>query len=123
GRPHPSVRLVRLDADQLVALQRPQQSAQVAGVQVEPGAQPPHVAAVRADLPQQPGLRERPVAGQERVIQRADPLRDGPVEPPDLVDHVALHSLTLVREWAEAKGQGWNWVYPYCGTAVVLAMT
>jgi len=38
GRPHPAVRVVRLDADQLVAFQRPQQPAQVAGVQVEPGA-------------------------------------------------------------------------------------
>jgi hypothetical protein len=37
SRPHPPVRLARLDEDQLVALQGPQQPAQVARVQVEPG--------------------------------------------------------------------------------------
>ena len=121
--PDTPVRLARLDPDQFVPLQGPQQSAQVAGVQVEPLPQPPYVAALGRDLPQQPCLPERPVAGQERVIQRADPLRDGPVEPPDLLDHRLIHSLTLVREPAPAKPQGWNWAYPNGGTAVVLAMT
>ncbi|HUB20999.1 MAG TPA: hypothetical protein VMA97_01180 [Streptosporangiaceae bacterium] len=106
-RPHPAVGIARLDDDQAVALQRPQQPAQVARIQVEPGPEPPDVTAVPADLPQQACLPERPVAGQERVIQRADPLRDGPVEPPDLLDHRLVHvlpapsaaiSLTLVRE-------------------------
>ena len=96
--PDPPVRLVRLDGDQPVPLQRPQQPAQVAGVQVQPGAQVPDVAAVRADLPQHPGLPERAAAGQERVVERAGPLGDGAVEPPDLIDHRPLHSLTIVRE-------------------------
>src|SRR6266700_874854 len=70
--PEPSVRLVHLDGDQPVVLQRPQQPAQVAGVQVQPGAQVPDVAAVRADLPQQPRLPERAAAGQEGVMQPRD---------------------------------------------------
>jgi hypothetical protein len=52
-----------------------------AGTSDEPFAadrpQQPDVAASRADLPQQPRLAERTVAPQERVVERADPLRDG----------------------------------------------
>src|SRR6266702_28273 len=92
-RPDPPVRLVRLDGDQPVPFQRPQQPAQVAGVQVQPRPQVPDVAAVRADLPQHPGLPQRAATGQERVVERAGPLGDGPVEPPDLVDHRPLHIL------------------------------
>jgi len=92
-RPDPPVRLVRLDGDQPVPFQRPQQPAQVARVQVQPGAQLPDVAAVRADLPQHPGLPERAAAGQELVVQCAGSLGNGPVEPPDLVDHRLFHIL------------------------------
>ncbi len=98
GGPEPGVRLAHLDGDQPVPFQRPQQPAQVAGVQVQPRSQVPDVAAGRADLPQQPGLPERPATGQEGVVERADALRDGPVEPPDRLDHDPLHSLTIVRE-------------------------
>ena len=84
--------------DEPVVLQRAQQPAQVARVQVEPRPQQPDVAALGADLPQQPGLPERAVAGQVRIVERSDPLRHGPVEPAYLTDHVRMHSLTLVRE-------------------------
>jgi hypothetical protein len=104
--PEPSVRLVHLDGDHPVPLQRAQQPAQVAGVQVQPGAQVPDLAAVRADLPQQPRLPERAAAGQEGVAECACALGDGPVEPPDLVDHGLVHSLTIVREWTERPSAG-----------------
>ena len=105
GCPYPAVRVARLDDDHPVALQRAQQAAQVAGVQVEPGPQQPEVAALGTDLPQQARLPEGSAAGQERLVQRADSLRDDPVEPPDLLDHPSIHSLTLVREWAPAKAR------------------
>ncbi len=90
GHPDPPVGLAPVHRDQAVAGQAVQQPAQVAGVQAEPGAQPPDIAAVRGDLPEQPGLAERAAAGQERVVQRPDPLRHRPVEPPDLADHPGL---------------------------------
>jgi hypothetical protein len=101
---HPPVGLARLHDHEPVLLQRPQQPAQVARVQVQPRSQPPDVAAVRPDLPQQARLAEGAVAGQERVVQRADPLRDGPVEAPDLVDHGRVHSLTYIRDIRRSGG-------------------
>ena len=79
------------DADQPVRLERAQQPAEVAGVQAEPGAQRPDVAAVRTDLPQHTGGAERPVPGQVALVERADALRDGPVEPPHPGDGGVLH--------------------------------
>jgi hypothetical protein len=43
------------------------------------------------------------VAGQELIVERTDPLGDGPVEPPDLADQGSVHSLTLVREIARGQ--------------------
>src|SRR5258708_37998516 len=76
------------------------------GVEAGPWSQPPNVGAVRADLPQQARLTERAVAGQERVVERADPLRDDPVEAPDPADHVRVHSLTIVREMRLVRRAG-----------------
>ena len=106
GRAHPPVRPAAVHGDQPVRLQRAEQPAQVTRVQVQPGPQRPDIRAVRADLPQQPRLPERAVPGQELVIERTDPLGDGPVEPPDLADHGGIHSLTLVRECGRAPEPG-----------------
>ena len=105
GRAHPAVRPAAVHDGQPVRLQRPEQPAQVARVQVEPGTQRPDVGAVRADLPQQAGVPERAVPGQELVVERAGP-GDGPVEPPDLADQGSVHSLTVVREIAWGQ-RGW----------------
>ena len=51
----------RADRDQPVALERLQQPAEVAGVELEPGAEVAHVCAVLADLPQHARLAERAV--------------------------------------------------------------
>jgi len=87
----PPVGPARLDHDETIALQRAQQPAQIARVQVQPRPQLPHVTAVRPDLPQQAGLAERALPGQERVAQHADPLGNGPVEAPDLAHHRLVH--------------------------------
>jgi len=60
----------------------PQQPAQVSRVEVKPRPQPADIGTARADLPQQARLTERAVAGQEGVVERADPLRNGPVLKP-----------------------------------------
>src|SRR5207253_789573 len=73
-RAHAAVACTGLQLDQPVSLQTAEQPAQVARVQVQPGAQVAHVAAV-ADLPQQATLAQRPVARQVGVVERADPLR------------------------------------------------
>ena len=42
------------------------------------------------------GQRQR-VRDRYEVVKSADSLGDGPVEPPELVDQVRVHCLTLVR--------------------------
>ena len=101
---HPLVVVAGADGDQPVGLQGAQEPAQVAGVEVEAGAQPPHVRPL-TDLPQHARLAERAVTGQVLVVERADPLRDGAVEAPDPADGGIVHSLTLVREAAPSGGQ------------------
>ena len=75
GRPRAaSARAIRARAgpppgrhrDEPGGLERAQQPAQVARVEVEPRAQLPQLAALGADLPQQPRLAERAVASEER---------------------------------------------------------
>ena len=58
-------------------------------VEAEPGAQRPDLAALLADLPEHARLAERAVAGEEVVVERADPLGDRAVEAAHLVDHRA----------------------------------
>jgi hypothetical protein len=96
--PDASIGLMLINDDEACRLQRPQQPAHVAGVEIQPGSQRPDISSIRADLPQQTCLTERPVAREEPVVEAADPLGDGAVEPPDLVDHCSVHSLTVVRE-------------------------
>jgi hypothetical protein len=97
GNPNPRVRRARLHPHHPRRLERAEQPAGVAGVQVEAVAERPYLAALGADLPEHPGLAERPVAGEEAVTQRTDSLGYGPVEAPHLLDARRVHSLTLVR--------------------------
>jgi hypothetical protein len=43
-------------------------------------------------------LGERPLPGEEAVVERADALGDEAIEAADLVDGGRIHSLTFVRE-------------------------
>ena len=92
-----------VDGDHPVALERAQQPAEVARVEPQAGAQRAHLAAVRPDLPQHARLAERPVAGEEVIVERADALGHRPVEAADLLDHGVGHCLTLVRYRAAGK--------------------
>ena len=96
------VRVAEVDFDQSVRLERTEETAQVAGVEIEPRPQRTHVATV-TDLPQHPGGAEWSATLEEPVVEGADALRDGPVEAANLGDHrrvraAVFHSLTLVRE-------------------------
>ena len=87
-------------------LERAQQPAQVAGVDAEPGAEHADVAALLADLPEHARLAERPVAGEEAVVERADALGDEAVEAAELLHHLVVHrrrvhSLILVRQFGQ----------------------
>ncbi len=91
GRPDPSVVRAGPDRDQAGGLERPQQAAEVPGVEAEPGSQPADVATVGPDLPQDPRGAERPVAGEVVVVQGADALGHRPVEPAHPLDRRVLH--------------------------------
>ena len=93
----------RLDAEHAVALERAQQPASVARVELEPGPQRAHLAAVLPDLPQHARLGQRPAAREVVVVERADALGHRAVEAPDLLDHRLGHYLTLVRGSRESK--------------------
>ena len=75
-RPRTPVGLVRADRHELVRREALQDPSQIAGVEAEPGAQRPEVESVVADLPEHARLAERPVAPEERLVERADTLRD-----------------------------------------------
>jgi len=97
----PAVLLGRPDRDHAVGLKRPQQPAEIAGVEPQPGAQVAYLAALRADLPQDARLSERPTAAEESLVERAGALGDRAVEAADVGDELRVDSLTLVRElWA-----------------------
>src|SRR6185503_16874704 len=76
---------------------------EVAGVEAEPLSQRAQVGAGGADLPQQPRLAERTIAGQEAIVERADPLGHHAVESTHLFDRGLIHSLTIVKEWGDAS--------------------
>ena len=98
GGPGPPVPLAGLDRDEARALEGAEHAAEVAGVEREPRAEHTEIAPAGADLPQQPGLSERPVAGEEAIVEGSDALGHEPVEPPHLGHAgVAVHSLTVVR--------------------------
>jgi hypothetical protein len=98
GRPHAPVRLARPDGDEAVGRERLQDAAQVPGVEAEARAERTEFGAPRADLPEDARLAERAPAREKRLVERADPLRDDPAEPPYLRDVLVRDSLTLVRE-------------------------
>ena len=106
------VRRVRVDRDQALAFERPQEAAQIAGIEAEPGAQGFGVGALRADLEQDPRLAERPAALEIALIERADRLGDGAVEAANAADRLGIHSLTLVRDRLGARGES----DPHCVT-------
>ena len=81
------VRVAEVDLDQTVRLERTEETAQVAGVEIEPRPQRTHVATVVTDLPQHPGGAEWSATLEEPVVEGADALRDGPVEAANLGDH------------------------------------
>ncbi len=85
------------DFDQPLGGKRAQQAAQIAGIEVERGAQAPRVGAGEADLEQQPRLAERPAAAEIALVERADAAGDEAIEAADLLDRSVGHSLTLVR--------------------------
>ena len=121
GQPHDPtapVLEVRPDVDQPALLQRPQLPGQVTGVQAQPGPEVERGRAVRrrTDLEHQPSQAERQPEPEERLVERADPLGVGPVEPPD--DLGRGHSLTLVREITERQTLLSMGFHPLGGSAV-----
>ena len=93
---------VRPDDDEPVGLERPQQPAEIAGIEPEQRPQAHDIAALRPDLPEHARLAERPVSREEVVVERADTLGHEPVEAADL-GHLrwgnrAHRSLILVRD-------------------------
>ena len=68
--------------DEAIALKRPQQAREVAGVEPEPRADVTRRRAVGADLEQHARLAERAVA-EVAVVERADLAGDEPVEAAD----------------------------------------
>ena len=89
GRPcqpsHPSASIVAalLDDHQPFAPPAAQEPTQVAGVEVEPRPQRPHVDTLRSDLPQHPRCAERTAARQVLLAEGTDSLRHRAVETPD----------------------------------------
>ncbi len=111
GGADPAVAGTRADGDQAGGLERAQQPAEVAGVEIEPGAERADVAATFTDLPQQARLAERALACEVVVVERADPLGHGPVEAPDagdhrLVDHSSDFSQRYPRRARRSAGRG-----------------
>ena len=76
GDSHPPVGGIRHHLHEAIVFERPQQPADVAGIQVEACAQRANVAPVGADLPQQSRRADRPAAGQVLIVQDPDSLRD-----------------------------------------------
>ncbi len=99
-RAHPAVGRVGRHRHQPLLLQRPQQPAEVARVQPEPVPQRADVEALGADLPEDPGRRQRTAPGQVLVVQHADALGDGAVEASDLPHGRLVHSSDLSQRSA-----------------------
>jgi hypothetical protein len=69
-------------------------AAQISGVEPEARAKVTEFGAIVSDLEQHARLAEWPVAAEEVLIERAGPLRNESIEPPDLVDLIGKHCLT-----------------------------
>jgi len=61
-------------------------------------------------------VAERSPAREKCLVERADPLRDDPAEPPYLRDVLVGDSLTLVREHSPAQLQARWSVAPTAGS-------
>src|SRR4051812_36499523 len=79
GRPHPLVVGIRANRDEARSLERAEEAAEVARVEPELRPQRTHIAAVRADLPQDARLAERPRPREVVVVEGTDRLDDDPV--------------------------------------------
>ena len=98
---HASVARGLARADQTLGLQASQQPAQVSGVEIQAGAQAPHLDAVGTNLAEHPRGPERAVPPEEPTLQGPDLMGHGSIEAPDLGDLV--HYLTLVRYFPGSK--------------------
>ena len=96
----PSVAFARAHLDQGVGFQRAEQATEVSRVEIEPSAQPAYLAAVFADLPQQPRLSERSVASEVVVVEGADALGDGPIEPSHSPHQLLVNSSDFSQTFA-----------------------
>ena len=83
--------IARTHGDQAGSFKRAKQAAEVSRVECETSPEGSDVAPSLADLPQDPRLSERSPAVEVAVVQGADPLRHGPVEPPHLPNHRIVH--------------------------------
>ncbi len=88
-------------ADQAFGFERPEQPAQVAGVEAEPRAQRSDFATFAADLEEQAGGPERPGTAEEMSVECTDLAGHRAIEASDPSD--PLHSLTLVRDRPPGK--------------------
>src|ERR1035437_1183174 len=103
NRPDPPIAFARAGRDQPGARKRSEEPAEIARIEPEPDAKRPHVTALGADLPEDPRLAKRMRPSQVSLVECPDVLRDDAIEPPHLVYHRSLHSLTLVRDIREIK--------------------
>ena len=78
--------------------QRLDQPAQIARVEVQPGAQLPEIAPPLADLVQDTRFAEGPIPAEKVVFEGSGSLGDEPVEASNLYYLLILHYLTVVRE-------------------------
>ena len=100
----PPVGAVDLHAHQAFGLQRPQQPAEVAGVQAQAGAELAHVGR-SVHLPQHAVGAQRPSEVQIRVHERADALGHRAVEGTDLLDLVHISDSSQILRRCQPNGR------------------
>lgn len=99
-----------------LSLERPDQSADVAGIETQALPQVAQIGTPRPYLVEQTRLAQGAVPPEEVVIQRAGALGDEPVESADNGDLVDSHCLTLVRDYRAVQGAPLR--LPYCPIVV-----
>jgi hypothetical protein len=93
GAPYSAIVRADANADEFLALQRSEETADVPGVEPETPAKISHVGSVWPDLPQQARFAERPCASEEVILECADSLGDGAIESPNLFDCRVCHDI------------------------------
>jgi len=88
---------VVLYLNKTLPFERPQEPAEIAGVERQLLPQVPQLGTVFPDFIDKPRFAERAAAVEKAVVERAHPLRDSAVEAAHLEDLIGDHSLTLVR--------------------------